>query len=122
LPKLERLFIENAKQISDLDWLQPLKRCLKVLGIEGGMYTPQHIDTLAPLEGFALEALFLTNTRIADQSLAPLRTMDSLKYLGTARNVPRAEFEALHAAQPQLECDWFHPEMWTLAADRPPKA
>jgi hypothetical protein len=123
LPKLERLFIENAKHMNNLDWLRPLERRLKVFGIEGSMYTAQRIDSLAPLEGFALEALFLTNTSIGDRSLAPLRTMDSLRYLSTARNAPRAEFEALHTAQPQLECDWFEPEMWALVADRrPPKA
>lgn len=122
LPKLERLFIENAKHLSNLDWLRPLASRLKVLGIEGSMWTAQKIPTLAPLEGFALEALFLTNTKLEDQSLAPLRTMASLRYLGTALNAPRAEFEALKAAQPQLQCDWFQPEMWEAFKDpRPPK-
>ena len=122
LPKLERLFIENAKHLTDLEWLRPLAGRLKVLGIEGSMYTAQQIPTLAPLAGFALEALFLTNTRIGDQSLSSLRAMNSLKFLGTALNAPRAEFEALQAAQPQVKCDWFRPEIWTNFKDpRPPK-
>lgn len=113
LPKLERLFITNAKHLTDLEWLRPLAGQLRVLGIEGGMYTAQRIPTLAPLNDFALDALFLTNTKLGDQSLAPLRTMDSLKFLGSARIASRNEFELLHAAQPQLDCDWFRPAMWS---------
>lgn len=120
LPNLERLFIENAKHLSNLDWLRPLASQLKVLGFEGSMWTAQKISSLAPLEGFALEALFLTNTKLEDQSLAPLRTMASLRYLGTALNAPRAEFEALQAAQPQVQCDWFKPEMWETFKDPRP--
>ncbi|WP_435418300.1 hypothetical protein WAB17_01605 [Parerythrobacter aurantius] len=122
LPKLERLFIENAKHLADLDWLRPLAGRLKVLGIEGSMYTAQRIPSLAPLDRFALEALFLTNTKLDDQSLSALRGMNSLRFLGTALNAPRSEFEALHAAQPQVQCDWFRPEMWATFKDpRPPK-
>ena len=123
LPRLERLFIENAKHLADIDWLRPLRGQVKVLGIEGSMYTTQHIASLEPLEGFALEALFLTNTQIRDQDLAPLRSMNSLRFLGTALNAPRTEFDALHAAQPQLECAWFDPKMWIGFKDpKPPKA
>lgn len=100
LQKLERLFIKNAKHIVDIEWLRPMKGQLRVLGIEGGMYTPQPILTLRPLEGFALEALFLANTRLVEKSFASLQAMSSLRYLSTARNVPRAEFEALHIALP----------------------
>ncbi len=122
MPKLERLFIENAKHMTDLEWLRPLVGQLRVLGVEGSMYTAQRIPTLTPLEGFALEALFLTSTKLGDQSLAPLRTMNSLKFLGAALNAPRVEFEALHAAQPQLECKWFRAEMWVNFRDpQPPK-
>ena len=122
LPKLERLFIENAKHMADLEWLRPLSGRLRVLGIEGSLYTAQRIPSLGPLEGFALEALFLTNTKLGDQSLAPLRTMGSLKFLGTALNAPRVEFEALRNAEPQLQCEWFRPEIWTNFKDpRPPK-
>lgn len=123
LPKLEHLFIENAKHAMDIEWVRPLKQQLKVFGIEGSMYTTQHIASLKPLEGFRLEALFLTNTQIRDQNLAPLRSMGSLKFLGTALNAPRAEFEALHSAQPQVKCDWFDPLMWVRFKDpKPPKS
>lgn len=112
LPKLERLFIENAKHMSGLDWIEPLRDRLTVLGIEGSMYTKQKIPSLAPLQGFALQALFLTSTRMGDQSFVPLHDMQTLRYLGTALNAPRDEFEALHTALPDLQCDWFNPEAW----------
>ncbi|MCB2066299.1 MAG: hypothetical protein KDE15_06630 [Erythrobacter sp.] len=122
LPKLETLFIENARHMADIEWLRPLAPQLKVLGIEGSLYTAQSIPSLAPLAAFDLDALFLTGTRLGDQSLAPLQAMQGLKFLGTALNAPRAEFDALHAALPHLLCDWFRPEMWTNFKDpRPAK-
>lgn len=113
LPALERLFIANAKHMTTLDWLRPFRDRLTVLGVEGSLWTAQRLASLKPLEGFALEALFLTNTRVADKSLAPLHAMPNLQYLGTARFYPRAEFEALHKARPALECDWFRDEIWS---------
>jgi hypothetical protein len=112
LPALEVLLIENARHMADLDWLVPLRDRLTVLGIEGSMWTRQRIPTLAPLAGFAVEALFLTATTIADRSLAPLCSMPNLNFLGTARNAPRAQFQALHAARPDLICDWLREDRW----------
>lgn len=112
LPALEVLFIENAKHMTTLDWLKPLSAQLVVLGIEGSMWTNQRIPSLTPLTGFLVEALFLTSTRIADGSLKPLQTMPNLKFIGTAKNASRAEFTALHAARPDVVCDWFRDEMW----------
>ncbi len=112
LPKLERLFIENAKHLANLDWLRPLKERLLALGIEGSMWTTQPIDSLGPLEGFALEALFLTNTRLADQDLSPIATMPNIRFLGTGINAPRARFFALRDAKPGLECAWFDEAPW----------
>lgn len=120
LPRLEALFIENAKHLAALDWLAPLAGQLKVLGIEGSLDTNQKIESLAPLAGFDLEALFLTSTRIADQDLTPLHGMTNLRYLRTAINAPRAQFEALHAALPECECQWFDPAAWKEFRD-PPK-
>jgi hypothetical protein len=122
LPRLERLFIENAKHLASLDWLRPLKDRLIALGIEGSLYTAQAIPTIAPLEGFALEALFLTNTRIGDQDLSPIATMPNLRFLGTALNAPKAQFMALRAAKPELQCQWFDEAIWTGFKDpKPPK-
>ena len=122
LPKLERLFIENARHLATLDWLVPLKDRLVALGIEGSMYTPQPIASLSPLAGFALEALFLTNTRLGDQDLGPVATMPNLRYLGTALNAPEAQFMALRDARPGLQCTWFDEQIWQGFRDpKPPK-
>lgn len=120
LPRLESLFIENAKHLSTLDWLEPLASQLKVLGVEGSMHTDQKIESLAPLRGFNLDALYLVSARIADQDLTPLHGMTNLCYLRTALNAPRAQFEALHAALPDLQCNWFDPASWKGFRD-PPK-
>ncbi|MEM7702792.1 MAG: hypothetical protein AAF251_12700 [Pseudomonadota bacterium] len=123
LPQLEALIIENAKHLTTLDWLKPMASQLKVLGIEGSMNTDQRIESLAPLAEFELEALLLVSTRLEDQDLTPLHGMASLRLLETALNAPRREFEALHAARPELVCSWFHAEKWNGFRDpRPPKA
>lgn len=122
LPKLERLFIENARHLHDLEWLRPLKHRLVALGIEGSMWTAQPIASLAPLEGFALEALFLTNTRLGDQDLSAVATMPNIRFLGTALNAPKAQFMALKAARPALRCSWFDEAIWANFKDpKPPK-
>ena len=122
LPLLERLFIENAKHLTSLDWLRPLKDRLVALGIEGSLYTAQAIPTLASLEGFAVEGLFLTNTKLADQDLSAIAAMPNLRFLGTALNAPKAQFMALKAANPELECQWFDEAIWTSFKDpKPPK-
>ena len=86
LKSLERLFIENAKLMKDIEWMRPFKD--------------------------RLEALFLTSTRLGDKSLAPLKTMPNLKYLSTALNAPRSEFKELEQALPNLHCSWFHDSTW----------
>lgn len=122
LPALERLFIENAKHLTSLDWLRPLKGQLRALGIEGSLWTKQRIPTLKPLKGFELEALFLTSTTLDDQNLSPIATMPNIRFLSTAINAPRSQFEALHHARPELQCDWFDPQAWVGMNDpKPPK-
>ncbi len=120
LPKLERLFIGNAKHLGALDWVRPMKDRLRVLGIEGSMYTAQTIPSLAPLEGSAVEALFLTNTRLDDQDLSPIATMPNIRFLGTAINAPRSQFFALRDAKPDLECRWFDEAAWDDFRDPKP--
>ena len=123
LPRLDRLFISNAKHLETLDWLRPLKSQLRALGVEGSMYTAQRIASLKPLEGFALEALFLTNTKLGDQDLSPIATMPNIRFLGTGINAPRAQFFALRDAKPDLQCGWFDPAHWGDFRDpKPPRA
>ena len=122
LTRLERLFIENAKHLHNLDGLRPLKDRLVALGIEGSIWTTQPIDSLAPLEGFAVEALFLTNTKLGDQNLSPIATMPNIRFLGSGINAPRAQFFALRDAKPKLQCQWFDEKAWANFKDpRPPK-
>lgn len=123
LPRLERLFISNAKHLRTLDFLRPLKDQLIALGVEGSMYTVQTIASLAPLKGFALEALFLTNTKLEEQDLSPIATMPNIHFLGTGINAPRKQFFALRDAKPDLACQWLDEEAWGSFKDpKPPRA
>ena len=120
IPGLDSLSIVNAKQLRDIGWLRPLKKRLRVLGVEGSISTTQNIATLDPLAGFELEALFLTSTRLGDKSISVIGTMPKLRFLETAANAPKAEFMALKAEKPGLECEWFEEDKWqSLEALRP---
>ena len=113
LRKLRTLIITNPKKMADLGWLAEAHH-LEVIGIEGGMWSPYRIPTLRPLAGLrALRAFLGVSTSLADQDLAPLADCPRLEYLGIACVAPRAEFDRLGKARPDLICDWFRPEMWT---------
>ena len=130
LPALERLTIEGATKVPDLEWTRGL-RSLRVLGlehfkrvddlsplaertgltalaVEGSLWTAMRVATLQPLASLqALESLFLTNLRVADRSLQPLHALPRLRELHCARFFPPSEFAALAAARPGLDCSWF---------------
>ena len=112
LPLLEVLTIEHAKHLFELDWLLPLKDRLITLGLEGSISTDQRILSLKPLEGFALEALFMVSATLKDKSLSPLATCPNLILFDSARLAPRSEFQALEAAKPELLCPWFADWGW----------
>lgn len=112
LPKLERLHITNAWKMGEIDWLRPLKDRLRVFSFDGDMYRNAYLNSLAPLEGFDLVALLLGNTKIGDTSLAPVQSMQNLRFLQASSSIPRSEYESLHRALPQLKCCWFHDEAW----------
>ena len=105
---LRQLFVENAKHMDGLEWLDPLKGQLWSLGIEGSMWTMQKVPSLAPLAGFGFEALFLTSVRLTDKDLTPLAACPNLKYLACARFAPKASFDALKALRPDISCTWFN--------------
>lgn len=112
LPALRRLFIENAKHLSDLDWLMEAHH-LESLGVEGSIWTTQHLPGLKPLAGLrSLRGLYLTSVRLKDQDLSPLALCPQLQVLDCARFAPRAEFERLERLKPSLECDWFRSDLW----------
>src|SRR6478735_8764799 len=107
LPALTHLFVENARHMSGLEWLAPLQGQLTSLGIEGSMWTMQKLPSLAPLAGFAFEALCMTSVRLADKNLTPLASCPRLRHLGCARFAPKASFEELKALRPDVACSWF---------------
>lgn len=107
LPALEVLGLENFKRVRELAPLGALTS-LKALGIEGSIWTAMRVDTLAHLSRLgALEALFLTNLRVADRSLRPLHALTRLRVLESAAFFPDDEFRSLRQALPRLRCRWF---------------
>ena len=112
LPRLEVFMVENAKGLYDLEWMRPLRESLKVLGLEGSVSTDQRAASLAPLEGFGLEALFMTSAMLKDKDISPLLTCPALRVFMGTRMAPRAQYEALEAANPDLICPWFDWERW----------
>lgn len=130
LPHMARLRINGATRMTGLDWAAPLRGLdvlaiehlpkvrsleplaaltqLRSLGIEGAMDSNVRVASLAPLSALtALQYLFLAALRADDRSLRPLHALRTLKGLECARHYPDAEFIALRAALPQLQCSWF---------------
>lgn len=111
-PSLQALALENLKRVHDLTALSELVQ-LQALGVEGSMWTPMRVRSLAPLSALvSLEFLFMTNLRLEDWSLQPLHALHRLKALHSARFYPRTEFLHLSAARPKLRCDWFEAGNW----------
>lgn len=112
LPALRTLIITDAKKMADLEWLADAHH-LNVIGVEGGTWSPYTIKSLSPLAGLrSLRAFLGVSTKLTDQTLAPLADCPSLEFLSIAQVAPRAEFDALKAAKPDLVCAWFLPQMW----------
>jgi hypothetical protein len=103
---LTKLFMENAKHMDNLAFLSNAHN-LVALGIEGGMYTKQKIESLQPLSGLGkLEALFMTSVQLKDINLDYLSSVPNLKYLGSARFAPESSFISLRNLMPNLVCRW----------------
>ena len=112
LPALRTLIITDAKKMEDLSWLSRAHH-LEVIGIEGGTWSAYNIPSLSPLAGLkSLRAFLGVSTELADKSLQPLADCPSLEYLRIACVAPKAQFEQLNAAKPDLICEWFRPGMW----------
>jgi hypothetical protein len=106
IPSLENLFIENAKHLHTLDIFSDAHH-IKALGIEGGMYTKQKIQSLKPLEGLkALEVLFMSSVQLEDKNLNYLATIPQLKALECDRFAPKGSFQELRKLMPKLSCGW----------------
>ncbi|MGB3316488.1 MAG: hypothetical protein WBB85_18980 [Albidovulum sp.] len=108
LPALRYLYIENAKKLTSLDFLEHAQS-LRRLGIEGGLYSPQKIPTLAPLgELRNLEELYLASVQLVDKNLSYLTGCENLTVLRCARFAHEDEFNKLSSLMPQLDCHWFN--------------
>lgn len=115
IPSLRTLVIENAKHMSDIEWLADAHH-LEVIGIEGSMWTYQKVASLRPLARLEnLRAFLATAVRLEEKDLFPLAECPKLEYLTCARFAPRNEFELLQKLKPDLVCSWFHPDAWNVA-------
>jgi hypothetical protein len=112
LPSLEVLMFEQAQHLFDLRWMRPLKDRLVVLGLEGSTATNQKIASLAPLEGFAFEALFMTSVTLASKDVLPLAACPNLHVFNCGKMAPKANYMALYEKRPDLNCNWFPPNPW----------
>jgi hypothetical protein len=104
---LRTLGLEHLPSVHDLAPLAALPM-LTALAVEGSLWKAMRVDSLQPMAGLRdLEALFLTNLRVSDRSLRPLHGLAHLQTLQCARHFPAAEFAALAAARPGLDCGWL---------------
>ena len=118
LPALTTLMLTAAKLMTDIEWLRDAHH-LEVIGVEGGMWSPQKIPSLKPLAGLrSLRAFLGTSIQLAEKELMPLAECPQLEFIGMAAAAPRSEFERLHAARPDIICTWFRPEPWQAIGRR----
>jgi len=95
LDSLVTLDLQQLNKISDFSILSKLTN-LEGLGLDGGMWTAQKIDTLKPLANLRnLKYLTLINTRLKDKSFDPLLNLTELVCFESSWNYPEAEFEKL---------------------------
>ncbi|MFL0800363.1 MAG: hypothetical protein K6L80_07950 [Agarilytica sp.] len=106
LKSLEKLFIENAKYLNDVEFLRGANNLIAI-GVEGGMYKQQKVDSLEPFSKLnTLEALFMSSVQLRDKNLDYLATIPNLKYLGSARFAQKSSFTSLRKLMPELTCRW----------------
>lgn len=102
LTMLQTLGIENFARIRNLDPLADLKE-LRQLSVEGGMWTTQHVETLAPVgELLNLRYLGIRGLRSADRTLSPLFNLRQLEVLWASRGWDDHEIAELERRNPKL--------------------
>jgi hypothetical protein len=106
LPSLEKLFLTNMPNLTDLSFLADANQ-LASLGVEGSMWTMQRIDSLKPLTSLkALIALFMTSVTLIDKRLDYLAAIPNLRILECARFSSKTQFDVLRQLMPNLKCRW----------------
>lgn len=89
------LSLNQLNKISDFSVLSNLTN-LEGLGINGGMWTAQKINTLKPLANLRnLKYLTLINTQLKDRSFDPILNLTELVRFESSWNYPETEFEKL---------------------------
>jgi len=105
-PLLRRLFIEDIKHLSSLEFLATAED-LVAIGIEGSLWKTQRLQSLKPLAALPnLECLFLTSTALEDKDLSYLSRCPKLRILECSRFASRSEFMRLRRLMPNLQCTW----------------
>lgn len=96
------LELENIKRVSDLTVIGDLQQ-LQGLAIQGSMWTPQVVDSLAPLARLrALRYLALPNLKTRDKTLSPLFSLTSLEQFRAAQWWSAEEMRQLRSANHKL--------------------
>ena len=109
LTGLRLLALSHCPRVQELGPIAALGD-LEVLELSGGMWSTFRPDTLKPLaELDKLWGLSLTNIRVADESLAPVAQLKSLRKLELSNQFPTEEYARLSVALPQVECTHFVP-------------
>lgn len=97
MKNLEILELENLGKISDFTSIGNLRN-LKGLGVDGGMWSAQKIDSLEFLEPLInLKYFTMTNSSLKSKSFDPLLKLDNLIRFSSSWNYPEKEFDKLKA-------------------------
>lgn len=111
LGRLEHLALENFSKVRDIEPLVPLE-ALRTLSLEGSIYTPMRLETLAPLARMpSLVELRLLNVRVEDASLEPIASLRALEELSLGNLYAMEEFARLAALMPATGCRLFEPHI-----------
>lgn len=103
---LEVLSVTNAPRLTSIDALRELHH-LRWMFLGGGMYSPMHLASLAPLAGATrLVALTLSGVRVADRSLRPLAQLRELRRLDLPLHFSGPEFRWLEEHLPNAVGNW----------------
>lgn len=95
MTNLITLETEQLNKISDFSVLSKLIQ-LEGLGIDGGMWKPQKIDTLKPLSKLKkLKYLSVISSNILDKSFDPILELTNLERFSCSWNYPETEFDKL---------------------------
>ncbi len=95
MANLETLELVQLNKICDFDIIKDLTN-LEGLGIDGGMWTAQKINTLEPISGLnKLKYLTTTNSQIKDKSFSSILNLKELVRFNCSWNYPESEFEKL---------------------------